>query len=336
VVKFFLIGGKTMHKPGFSVGLVPLFPCGDRFLPGGYRVDNMSLQEKLNAMASIKDVKAVELSYPADFEDPKKMKEMLDKAGLAASNVEVELFGDIKWKYGALCSTDEKIRREAIELSKKAMEAAAGIGCDQISLWPGQDGFDYPFQADHKKQWENTITSVTEIAKYRPDIKVAIEYKIKEPRTHIQLGTIGKTLLMANTTGDNVGVMIDIGHGFMAYENVAESAIILNHYDKLYHLHLNDNFRYWDDDLIVGSVHLWETLELLYWLKKIDYKGWYSLDVFPYRENGLEVCRQSINNIKALMKILDKMDLKKIAELQKKNDAAAIIKILREEVLTGE
>jgi hypothetical protein len=52
----------------------------------------------------------------------------------------------------------------------------------------------------------------------------------------------------------------------VAGENVAEAAVMLSMYgDKLFHLHFNDNYRFWDDDMIVGSVHFVEYVELLFW-----------------------------------------------------------------------
>jgi len=44
----------------------------------------------------------------------------------------------------------------------------------------------------------------------------------------------------------------------MAFENPAEAVYLLASSGKLYHTHFNDNYRDWDHDMIVGSVHLWE------------------------------------------------------------------------------
>ena len=64
-------------------------------------------------------------------------------------------------------------------------------------------------------------------------------------------------------------------------EYAPEAAALLASYGKLDYLHLNDNYHSWDDDMMVGSVHLVEYLELVYWLKRVDYKGWLTLDIFP-------------------------------------------------------
>ena len=323
-----------MYGKGLALACVPLYPCGDRFVPRGYREDPYSVEQKLELIAGLGDVTGVELSYPAEFEDPAPMAAILKRLGLKACNLEVEIFGAPKWKYGSLSSRDDTVRNEAIRLACRCLDAAAALGCDQISLWPGQDGFDYPMQVNYRAAWDRLVDAVREIAAYRPEVRIAIEYKIKEPRTHIHLATVGKTLLVAlEVKAANVGVLIDIGHALMAYENMAESAVLANRHGKLYHLHLNDNYRSWDDDMIVGSVHSWETFELFYTLKEIGYNGWYSLDIFPYREDSLPVICANLDMVKRLVAAAHRADRAAIAELQRKNDAVGMMELLRQELL---
>jgi len=165
-------------------------------------------------------------------------------------------------------------------------------------------------------------------------MRVAIEYKNKEPRTHIHMATIGKTLLVAlETEAPNVGVMIDLGHATMAYENVAESAVLADRYGKLFHLHLNDNYKLWDDDMIVGSVNLWETFELFYTLQRIEYDGWYSLDIYPSREDSIGAIRASLAMVKKMIELASQADVQRVEEWQRNNDAVAAMDYLREELL---
>ena len=96
---------------------------------------------------------------------------------------------------------------------------------------------------------------------------------------------------------------------------------------------MNDNFRYWDDDMIVGSVHLWETFELFYVLKQMNYDGWYSLDIFPYREHSDAAIRQSLEMVKKLCHAAQNADDEQICQLQKNNDAAGMMRYLRQTLL---
>jgi len=95
------------------------------------------------------------------------------------------------------------------------MDIAPKLNCDLLDVWFGQDGYDYSFQSDFIKAWNLIIDGLKECAEYRSDIRLGIEYKPKEPRTHIYIGTIGKTLVLLNKVNkDNVGIIVDVGHAF--------------------------------------------------------------------------------------------------------------------------
>jgi hypothetical protein len=59
--------------------------------------------------------------------------------------------------------------------------------------------------------------------------------------------------------------------------------------------------------MTVASVHTIETLELLFWLDEVNYTGWYALDIFPYRENGIRTASESIRWIQGLQCVLDRI-----------------------------
>ena len=66
--------------------------------------------------------------------------------------------------------------------------------------------------------------ALRELCDYRKDITLTLEYKIKEPRTHSYLSTVGSTLLMINTIDkDNLGIALDYGHAALGYESPAEA-----------------------------------------------------------------------------------------------------------------
>ena len=44
-------------------------------------------------------------------------------------------------------------------------------------------------------------------------------------------------------------------------------------------VHLNDNYRDSDPDLIFGTIAFWDNLELYYYLKKMNYQGWHEIDI---------------------------------------------------------
>jgi len=211
------------------------------------------------------------------------------------------------------------------------MEWARQLNCEVVDLWFGQDGYDYPLQADYPAAWDRIIDGTLECAEHLPEVKLVIEYKPKEPRTHCFIGTVGKTLLLIEKVNKpNVGAMIDVGHTLIAYEDAAESAALLQYFGrKLFYMHFNDNWRLWDDDMTVGSVHTIEMLELIYWLDRIDYVGWYALDIFPYREDGIRAATESIRWIEGLHGLLDRIGRDRIGQVVASGDAMGASALIR-------
>ena len=56
------------------------------------------------------------------------------------------------------------MRAQAIDLVSQAAELATELECDYVKLWPGQDGVDYPFQADHAQLWTYSVEAIRELA----------------------------------------------------------------------------------------------------------------------------------------------------------------------------
>ncbi|MDI3548826.1 MAG: xylose isomerase [Halanaerobiales bacterium] len=321
-----------MYKPKYSVILANVGSCSDRFMGGGYSKP-FTLEELFDRVASIEQVEGVELvgNWHITTKNVEEIKKNLERTNLKPISIIPDHFGQMKWGKGAFTSKDPAIRAEAVQHTKEMMDVAAEIGCDLISLWPGQDGYDYPFQGDYIEERGLFEEGVKECCKYRSDIRVAIEYKIKEPRNRSYPSNVGTTLLMVKEIDEpNCGVTIDYGHAEVAYENVAESVAILKKYgDKLFHVHMNDNYGFWDDDMITGSIHTIPYLEFFYWLKRTDYQGWISTDQYPYREDGREAVNESIQWFEAFVDIINKMDEAEVEGVIKSGDATKATRMIR-------
>ncbi len=323
------------EKIRFSTVISNFGNQSDRFISSGYK-DNKSLEEMFHDASKISDLSGLELvgTWHINEENLGLVKELKNKYGFKIPIIVIDTFSQKRWGKGSFTSGDPEIRKQAIAEVKKYMDICPELDCNMIDIWPGQDGYDYSFQADFIRDWEYMIEGISECADHRNDIKIGIEYKPKEPRTHCYVSSIGKTLNLINKIGkDNVGVVLDVGHALYAYENMAESAALCSLFgDKLFHLHLNDNYRYWDDDMMVGSVHIIEYLELIYWLKRIKYNGWFSLDIFPYREDGIGSARESINWIKEMMKAINSIENTEIEKVIKEGNAIKSSELLRKMV----
>jgi len=325
-----------MFKPNISVILSNVGSCSDRYNPAYSKP--FTKEQLFERVKSIEGVTGVELIGDSHItlDNTDEINQLLRDSGLQAVSIIPDHFSKEKFTMGAFTNKDAGIRREAVDLTKQMIDAAVKINCPLISLWPGQDGYDYPFQGDFIKERTWFEEGVAECCDYNKDIKIAIEYKPKEPRTRSYPSNVYSTLLMVNEIGrENCGVTIDFGHGLMGYENVAESVAVLKKYgDKLFHLHMNDNYTLWDDDMIVGTIHTIPFIEFFYWVKKTGYNNWISTDQYPYREDGRDAVNESVRWMETFINVVNKLDDNKIEELLSSGNACEISKYMRE-VLFG-
>lgn len=320
----------------FSANLNTFNACADRYVLSGYG-ERLSSDELIRAATQVPGLTGVELVglWHVNDDNVAQLDRQLRDAGLVVTCVTPDIWASGKWGWGSFTSPDPNIRRDAVREVQRSMEWAAQMDCDVVDLWFGQDGYDYPMQADYLTAWDRLIEGTIECAEHLPDVKLVVEYKPKEPRTHCFISTVGKTLLLLDKVDrPNVGAMIDVGHSLQAYEDAAESAALLHYFgNKLFYMHFNDNWRLWDDDMTAGSVHTIELLELLYWLDRLEYDGWYALDIFPYREDGIRAASESIAWIQGLHGLLDVIGRDNLSAAIEQADAMEVSSLVRKALL---
>lgn len=318
----------------WSTNLVPFGSNLDRFAPEGYQ-KNLSIEERLKTVSEIEGLIGVELHCPGmvNKETLEEIKKLLVSLNLSCSLVSPSISGDATWAKGALSNLDRKAREKAISRVKDAMDLSVALGAYRINLWTGLDGYDYPFQIDYTKKWQILIDSIKECADYNPLVKICVEYKLKEPRSRCLISDIGKLLyLIEKIDKENVGVTLDFGHSIMSMENPAESAVLLLRENRLFHLHFNDTLGDWDWDMIAGSIHIYEYIELFFWLKELNYQGWFSFDLYPSRENPREALNTSIKNMEKFYEIANRLGQTEILKLLELEEASKVLNLIKEEV----
>lgn len=303
----------------------------DRFTE--YQNDR-SLGEKFELASRIEGLDGLEVCYPADFADLKLLEGLLDKYSLDVSSLNVNLKKERRWANGSLTSLDEKIRRQAVNALNKAMDLAPQIGCELVTVCFLIDGHDYPFQVDYRRAWRYLVEGVREVCTHRDDVKLSIEYKMSEPVAHTIVGDVGKALYLCEEVGkDNVGVTLDLGHALYAGENPAESACLLAEKGRLFLVHINDNYRNWDWDLIPGFVNFWDYIEVFFYLREYGYQAWMSLDVFPKNIDPVEVFGRSIEFARNTERIVARISSEEIFQLINERNVPAIFSYLQNKSL---
>lgn len=274
-------------------------------------------------------IEYVDLNYPehTNSYSSNQMKELLAKYNLKANGVALRFRKE--FINGELGNSDSSIAKRALELCKEAIDYCYEIGGEVVTIWLGFDGFDYAFQIDYAKVWQQIKEYMIEIADYNPDIKISIEYKPYEERSYAFLDGIGLTALMVNDINrENMGITLDYCHMLMKHENPAYAASIAGSRGKLFGVHLNDGYGVIDDGLMVGSVTFIQTIEFLYYVKLANFDSAIYFDTFPTREDAVAECRQNIAMTKKLFKIIEEVGMTEFQRVIEQNSAVEVSKLI--------
>lgn len=278
--------------------------------------------ETIEAYHHLNGITHLEFNYPEHIEgqDLGKLKQAI--GDLQVNGVAVR-FRE-RFTNGEFTNPDAETRRAAIDLCKGAVDACRELGGSVVTVWLAYDGFDYAFQYDYEKAWNNMIEAFREIADYGSDLKISIEYKPFEPRSYSLIDGVGLTLLAIQEIGrDNVGTTLDLCHMLMKHESPAFSLTLAARANRLFGLHMNDGYRNMDSGMIFGSINLAQSLEFVYYLKKYAYDGVVFFDSFPVREDTAREIEANIDTFNKLSDLIDQTGMDRIAEIVGRQDGVA-------------
>ena len=275
----------------------------DRHWPG--QVGKPSLEQMVRRAATVPGLTELDLNYPDHAgTDPVATARMVRDCGLQISGLAMRYYTNPAFKLGAFTNPDPTVRRAAIDLTKRGIDAARAMDAPMMTLWLGQDGFDYAFQCDYAKLWADEVAAIAEVAAHDRDCLISIEYKPNEPRAYCLLRDAATTLLAIDEAGgDNLGVTIDFAHALYADEQPANAAAMVMRRSRLLGLHLNDGYAKRDDGLMVGAVHAQATLELLAEVKRGGFDGAIYFDTFP-DASGLDPVAECAANIRTVTRMI--------------------------------
>ena len=317
-------------KDGLKLGsnLCPFSRLSDRFVTTGY-CQGYTFEKQLEMLAKIKGISSVGYGWPCGIKSGAALRKILDNHGLKLATLDTDIYTEARFKLGSLTNHDPKIRRAAVDRVKATLDAAEAAASPDINLWPGHDGFDYFFQGHYADAWKWMVEGIREAANYNPRVPISIEYKCKEPRANIYIANAGKALwLVSKIARAGVGITLDVGHSLAALENPAECATLAMSEGRLQQIHVNDNYRDWDHDMIPGSVNVWDFIEFFYWTRKLGYKGWYCIDSYPYREDGTQALQRASQVCHKCWNIAGKLSAMNIEPLLRSNGHLEIMRRL--------
>ncbi|RWP16647.1 MAG: hypothetical protein EOR00_16935 [Mesorhizobium sp.] len=304
-------------------------------------VGKPSMLQMAARAAKVAGLTDLDLNFPDHVDEkPVEMARKLGDLGLSINGFAMRYYSNPAFKLGAFTNPDPAVRREAIDLTKAGIDAAREAGANLMTLWLGQDGFDYAFQADYATLWQHEIDGIREVAGHDPDCEISLEYKPNEPRSYSLMPDAATTLLAIREIGlPNLGVTLDFAHVLYADEQPAFAAALVARHSKLLGVHLNDGYAKRDDGLMVGAVHTLQTIELLRQIRRDGYAGAIYFDTFPDMTglDPIHECEVNIATVKRMLRVVDRLERdNRLSTAIDRQDAVASQAIIQEAMLGPE
>jgi xylose isomerase len=316
-----------------SLGIWAFGAMATRFNPGGYKPElaGASTADRVRtAVEGLGDLMDdYEFHFPQELSPANldAVRDALDGHGIYAIATGTHL--NPRYGKGGLSSPDDAVRSDALAEALDAASFASELGAQMI-LWPGIEGYNYPFQTAYADSWARFIDGVGQVASRCAEhgTTLFLEHKNSEPAMKIFMRNVGMTLHVIHTLRtqgiDNVKVNMDWQHLIMNGENLAEYAALLAAEGLLGHQHANSGWGTFDDDNMVGATAFMETLELAIELRRAGYGEngeRLGFDLYPYTEDAVGAVRRSVLHWRFIDGIAAKVDDAALRAAQQEKDA---------------
>ncbi|TML20233.1 MAG: TIM barrel protein [Actinobacteria bacterium] len=323
-----------------SLGIWAFGPMVTRFVPGGYqpqRAGETTAERVRRAVEGLGDlIDGYEFHYPQELSA-----ENLDEVTGALDGHDVYcvatgLHLDPRFGKGGLVSPDPATRDEAVKRTLDAIDFSGELGAHFI-IWPGIEGYNYPFQTPYAESWAWLVDGIGQAAQRCRErgIFLFLEHKNSEPAMKIFMRNIGMTLHVIHKLRaqglDNVKVNMDWQHLIMNGENLAEYAALLAAEGLLGHHHANSGWGTFDDDNMVGATAFMETLELAIELRRAGYGEQgerLGFDLYPYTEDAVDAVRRSVLQWRFIDSVAARIDDAALREAQRNKEAVAAYELV--------
>src|SRR5215207_1719658 len=139
-----------------SLGIWALGPMVTRFVPGGYKPEvagETTVERVRRAVDGLGDlIDDYEFHYPQELSHANldAVREALGGHGIYTICTGLHL--DPRFGKGGLVSPDPELRAEAVRLTLEAADFAGELGANFV-VWPGIEGYNYPFQTPYAESW---------------------------------------------------------------------------------------------------------------------------------------------------------------------------------------
>jgi L-rhamnose isomerase / sugar isomerase len=185
--------------------------------------------------------------------DAKETAKLAEKNGVRIGSINPNVFQDQVYKFGSVCSPDDRAQEHAHRHVTDCIKIAKAVGSDVLSLWFA-DGTNYPGQDDLVARKRRMHGALRQWHDAMPEgMTMLVEYKPFEPAFyHTDIADWGMAYVFAKEAGPNAKVLVDTGHHLQG-QNIEHIVAFLIDEEMLGGFHFNDR-KYADDDLTMGSI----------------------------------------------------------------------------------
>ena len=325
-----------------SVGIWSFGANATRFMPSGYHpeAEKEDMTEKTRRVAGeLGDlIDGYEFHYPGEINEDSAPGIITALGGSDLYAIALGLFSDPRYAQGSFINPDKNVREDSLAIAKRGIDLAADYGSKFI-IWPGGEGYNYPFQILYREAWQRFIDAVATLTDYANSkgVTIFLEHKNSEPAMRILMRDIGMTIFVINkvkeqgVSVENLKINMDWQHLIMNGEPLAEYAALLSGEKLLGHNHGNSGWGSFDDDNMVGASYFMQTLGLAVELRRAGYGEngeRVGFDLFPYTEDQIEAVRRSVYQWEFIDSLALKIDDKALHEAQSQHDAVKSYEIV--------
>jgi xylose isomerase len=157
-----------MGKLTYGAGIWAFGQFVDRYAGDGYGPTRTS-QQMIEDAAKVPGLKHLDINVPFDIPERTaiEIKKMLDDNGLICRATTPHIYMR-EYVKGSFTNPDTKLRSQTKDRVREAIAAAEILGATYVKFWPGQDGFDFPLQANYLQIWDYTINGIRDLANENP------------------------------------------------------------------------------------------------------------------------------------------------------------------------
>lgn len=260
--------------------------------------------------------------------------------GVKIGAINPNLFQDQIYKYGSVCSPNERAQHAAHRHVMDCINLGKAVGSNLLSLWFA-DGTNYPGQDDLVSRKRRMQGALRQWHDAMPDnMTMLVEYKPFEPAFyHTDIADWGMACLFARDAGERARVLVDTGHHLQG-TNIEQIVAFLLDEQMLGGFHFNDR-KYADDDLTLGSIDPYAVFRIFHEIRNsADSHGRdvshiaYMVDQSHNLKPKIEAMIQTVTTAQEMYAKACLVDRDKLRDAQTRMDIVAAETILRDAFFT--